>query len=263
MDRQIHEEATEILYGRNRFDYCQIWRNRAHFEGAGLALFLERIGSINALHIRCIRIDFPVVSMHSKKSGDVLGLDSEVDTMFDTLQKHCSNLRSVTMSRVSAESQARCLNNHQRPGFLVESFDIIESRIRAVSACRADQEEVQDNEIGIAMEVNAATVEEDVSTETRREMVSRGWVLDKVDLVDEDRDELVLIGDVDWSHLEVYRQDSDDGASDNVIDNDSDFWRRADDYVKDITGLVSIGRHSPHWYDSMKVRRTFRRLDCG
>jgi hypothetical protein len=218
-NRMIQEEAAEILYGQNRFDISAL-------EETSLTEFLESIGPINSRHMRHIRIDFPGFGMRVQEGGEMLLLDPEIDRMFEQLQNHCCNLRRVTLSRASVDWGASRLNDHQRPGFMVEAFDIVESRIRAISARRQDHQHVHDSEIVIAVEVNAATADEEASTDMRLEMAKRGWVLDKVDVQEDDEirwdDYSDRSPEVDWDR-------EDDGASDYDIDNDSDFWRRAGD----------------------------------
>ncbi|KAH7386824.1 hypothetical protein DE146DRAFT_184058 [Phaeosphaeria sp. MPI-PUGE-AT-0046c] len=220
-NKTIHEEAASILYGRNRFGLCAI-------EETELSAFLQSIGPINSLHMRHIRIDFPDVVTQEDEGGSAVVLDSETARIFEKLQVHCGNLRKVTLSRSSTEYQAVSLKGHEFDGLLMEVFDLIESRIRAISARRDGHQQVQDSEIVIAVEVDAATVDADASTHTRLEMARRGWVLDEVE-VEKGNDMWDRYEDnsprMDWDC-----EDSDDGgASDYDIDNDSDFWRRAGD----------------------------------
>lgn len=212
-NKTIHNEATEVLYSLNRFDFAICDPNL-------LSLFLDKIGPHNSKHIRHIRIDFPTFQYLDQ--GDVTLTDESV-RILEKLKDCCSNLRTLTTSRSSTNNMERRLDNLEHPKIVTEALKLVDARFRAISSLREKPPPYHDGGypvLSIIVEVYKDSLNDDI----RRKMESHGWIFDTAEDVGEEDYNTSFsdfdCDDIGWGY---------DGGDDYDIDNDSDFWRRAED----------------------------------
>lgn len=239
-NRTIHDEAAEVLYAHNRFNFTMRYPDDL------LPSFLDQIGPDNSKHIRHIRIDFP--TFQYLDPGDVNLTDQSV-RILEKLKDCCGNLRTLTTSRSSTDNMERRLDNLDHPKVVTEALKLVDARFRAISSLREKESLTaasgqppqskleQDSSCILAtassipspdhdsgnpmLSIVVEVYEDGLNDDIRRKMESQGWILDTAEKVEEE----------DWSFSDV---DYDigwgcDDGDDYDIDNDSDFWRRAGD----------------------------------
>jgi len=202
-NKTVHREASSLLYAQNRFDF-------ATATPEDVASFLKTIGDNNAACIRHICIDFP--SLRDLEPGNVT-LEEGSDGILANIQSSCANLRTLTTSLSSTHAMELRLDALDNPKIVIEALMLVNTRFRAILS-------LQD----IIIEV----YEDGPSGYMRRKMENHGWTVRITEYVEEwgsDRS----FGDFedDWDHDYGY----DDYDDDYDIDNDSDFWRRAADWM--------------------------------
>ncbi|KAF2802378.1 uncharacterized protein BDZ99DRAFT_202143 [Mytilinidion resinicola] len=201
VNKTIHREASSLLYAQNRFDLT------VHSPEL-VDSFLDKIGRNNASHIRHICISFPEVrylDLHDVTLAD------DSDHILAKIQTDCINLRTLTTSLDSIYVTEGGLDETGSPSIVVETFALVDSRLRAIPSLQ---------------EIIVEVYEKDASAYVRREMESHGWTIsvkenEELEEWYSDRSFSDMHGDDDHSSY--------DGGDDYDIDNDSDFWRRAGD----------------------------------
>ncbi|KAG9234216.1 hypothetical protein BJ875DRAFT_510180 [Amylocarpus encephaloides] len=202
-NKTIHREASSLFYAQNCFDLC-----RATPED--IALFLGRIGRVNAEYIQHICVDFP--NLRDLEVGNVT-FEEDSGDIFATIQSGCAKLRTLKMSLDSTNTMVLKLDALDYPKIVIEALTLVNSRFRAISSLQDIVVEVYENSL---------------SEYLRRAMESHGWTVSEIEYVEDwgsDRSSW----DYDWDHDFGYGGGDDDDDDDYDIDNDSDFWRRAGD----------------------------------
>jgi hypothetical protein len=216
-NKTIHNEATEVLYSLNRFDF-------AMYDPNLLSLFLDKIGPNNLNYIRHIRIDFP--TFQYLDPGDVTLTDESV-RILEKLKDCCGNLKTLTTSRSSTNHMERRLDDLEHPKVVSEALKLVDARFRAISSLR--EKPPLDHDSGYpVLSIIVEVYKDGLNDDIRREMESHGWILDTAEDVEEE-DYNRSFSDIDYDDIGWDRDDGDDYDDDYDIDNDSDFWRRAGD----------------------------------
>ncbi|OJJ65840.1 hypothetical protein ASPBRDRAFT_201504 [Aspergillus brasiliensis CBS 101740] len=195
----ILHEARALLYGHNCFDLTG--------ESGHVSKFLDTIGSINASHLQCIRIDFPSLG----NLEDEVSLEEGSLHILEKIQLQCTNIRKLITDSESTNTMEVRLHLFDSPTIRARALALTAARFGAISSLQ---------------EIIVEVYEENLSSNIRREMESHGWILKVVEPVE------VKDWDVDrsWGDYEDDDYPSDDYDDDDYdIDNDSDFWRRAAD----------------------------------
>lgn len=217
-NKMIHDEATEMLYTHNRFNFTVCYPDDL------LLSFLDQIGSDNSKHIRHIRIDFP--TFQYLDPGDVTLTDLSV-CILEKLKDCCGNLRTLTTSRRSTSNMERRLDNLDHPKVVTEALKLVDARFRAISSLR--EKSSPDHDSGYAvLSIIVEVYENGLNDDIRRKMESHGWILDTAKEVEEEDYDGSFDG-FDYDDFDWGCDDGDDDDDDYDIDNDSDFWRRAGD----------------------------------
>lgn len=128
-NKQIHNEAVELLYGHNLFLFAELDAT-SNLSQTSLAVFLRQIGAKNARLLRHIAIDFPtapLAQIRNDKSGESLlqgdmGLDN-IDLLLDA----CSGLAALDMS-LPLERTDFVLEN---TALFTKFLDVLQTRLQA------------------------------------------------------------------------------------------------------------------------------------
>ena len=86
-NRQLHAEASAILYGFNHFDVVDTTPSQADL----LQAFLDGIGAVNAAHLSHISISFPVIEAWQ---GAVMFRESDLRCL-NLLREQCTGLETL------------------------------------------------------------------------------------------------------------------------------------------------------------------------
>lgn len=91
-NRQIHEEASTVLYGMNHFHLMDITQQQA----ALLESFINCVGPTNAASISWLCINFPVTQNTDQQPGMVKLRDDSLRSLV-LLQDNCTNLSTLEL----------------------------------------------------------------------------------------------------------------------------------------------------------------------
>ncbi|KAJ5107833.1 hypothetical protein N7456_004508 [Penicillium angulare] len=185
-NRQVLDEARSLLYGKNCFELV-VWKPDL------VPSFLDAIGSVNASYIRFIRIEFP--AFYDLK--DEVSLEKTSVDILEKIQKHCTNLRSITIGALTTYLVEIRLDQVDNPAIYGKALALIATRLNAIKSLQK-----------VVVEV----YEEAPSLDIRKEMESHGWQLKVVPRV-EDVENAGSGEDVDE---EVYRY-SDENEDDEEL----------------------------------------------
>lgn len=95
VNKQIHKEAIEVLYGDNRFQFAELDATSTRCR-TPLAVFVQQLGPANAQRLRHISIDFPTAPLASR--SDVSISSNMCLENMGLLQKSCPRLATLEMS---------------------------------------------------------------------------------------------------------------------------------------------------------------------
>ncbi|CAO2655007.1 Nn.00g117400.m01.CDS01 [Neocucurbitaria sp. VM-36] len=205
-NKAVHREASSLFYSRNSFDLTDR-------TAESVASFLDQIGQKNAGYIRQIYIDFPTFS---HLDVDDIAIKDDSACILTNIQKHCTNLSTLTTSLYSTNAMELRLDAIEHPKIVSEALRLADTYFRAIVS-------LQD----IMLEV----YEDGPSAHIRKEMKSHGWTIIVAENLEETGSNRSFAFSDDYDHDYRYASDGDDYGDDDEydIDNDSDFWRRAGD----------------------------------
>ena len=89
-NRQVREEASEVLYGSNNFTFMDTTRHQANL----LQSFLNFIGPVNASHLSHICINLPVAESVEGQPGRILLREDDLCSL-KILQEKCIELTTL------------------------------------------------------------------------------------------------------------------------------------------------------------------------
>lgn len=89
-NRQVREEACEVLYGSNNFTFMDTTRHQANL----LQSFLNFIGPVNAGHLSHICINLPVAESVEGQPGKILLREDDLRSL-KNLQEKCMKLTTL------------------------------------------------------------------------------------------------------------------------------------------------------------------------
>ena len=192
-NKTVHREASSVLYGQNRFNFTMCTSEH-------VASFLEQIGRNNAHYIWYICVDFPefrCLDLHDVTIGD------DSIRILAKIQSECNKLGTLTTSLHSTNAMELELDALDSPKIVAQAIALVDARFRAISSLQ---------------EIIVEVYEDGPSDHIRREMKSHGWTISATKHVEESGSDRSFDYGYDY-----------DGGDDYDIDNDSDFWRRAED----------------------------------
>lgn len=123
-NKQIHGEASAVLYGMNSFHFVDITRQQVDV----LRSFLDCIGSTNAASVSYLCLSFPVAESIGESGRVSLRDDSRQSLTL--LQEQC--VRLSTLETVVHFKNSRFFANTDE--FLKEALPLIDARLRAISS---------------------------------------------------------------------------------------------------------------------------------
>lgn len=91
-NRQMHNEATLVLYGMNSFSLVDTTRQQIGL----LQAFVDCIGSVNAESLSYLYINFPVAEVIGDPPGKVKLRDDSLQSL-KLLQEKCTNLKTLDL----------------------------------------------------------------------------------------------------------------------------------------------------------------------
>ena len=193
-NKTLHDEAAEVLYAHNRFNFAECHPDR-------VCLLLDKIGTDNLKHMRHVRIGFPMIRYLGP--GHARLADESVRVR-DRLKDCCSNLRKLTISTSSINMMKRgfAYLDHLEVATM-EALELVNAHFRDISPLQETPSQDHDNSRP-AMSIAVEGYEDDLDSDTRREMESCGWILDLVEREDSNVDD-------------VWGNDIDDEYGDNEL----------------------------------------------
>lgn len=123
-NKVVHDEASSLFYGHNRFDFTNIGANQ-------VASFLEKIGSKNAGYIRHVLIHFP--RFRYLDPGDI-ALQEAIISILSSIQSSCSSLSTLTTSLYSTSAMELRLDNLDHYAVATEALELVNTRFRAIQS---------------------------------------------------------------------------------------------------------------------------------
>lgn len=158
----ILREARAVLYGHNCLDFNKPWYPKDVPE------FLDSIGLINASHIRCVLIRFPLLR---ETEGDV-SLDEDDLRLLEKVQSHCTHLKTI-IADISSTMDVESLLGSFDPAICDKALTLLDAHFRAIPSLP---------------EIVIELPESPQNLEIRRKMQSRGWILKLAipDLIEEE-----------------------------------------------------------------------------
>jgi len=124
VNRQIHDEASAVLYRSNQFIFVDMTRHQFGL----IQSFFSCIGSVNAGSLSHLCINFPVTEIVGKPEKVILREDS-LHTM-KLLQDKCPSLTTLETQVHSQNSSG--LINHDHLPFVREALLQIDAQLKAI-----------------------------------------------------------------------------------------------------------------------------------
>ncbi|KAG8163708.1 hypothetical protein KVR01_007005 [Diaporthe batatas] len=151
--KAIHREASPILYGQNRFDFCEVSPRE-------LRTFLNQIGKNNASYIRHVTIDFPGFrSLYGE-----ISLERDIAATLEAIRGACDNIITITAFAGNNYYRMYPLSALDRQNAAPEVISLINTRFRSMTSLQEIIVEIDDDS---------------PSDGTRKIMESHGWLLRK------------------------------------------------------------------------------------
>lgn len=147
----IHQEATPVFYGQNRFDFSGALPDH-------VSSFFYQLGKRNASYIRDVNIDFPDVSF----LDGVVSLERDAPNTLEIIRGACDNLITLTASLENTdrvENRLAALDDHN---IASEALALVDARFRSFPSVQT-----------IIVEV----YEDAPCDHIRKTMESHGWLL--------------------------------------------------------------------------------------
>lgn len=116
-NRQIHDEATAVLYGFNDFTFMDTTQH----QGSLLESFFDCIGSVNAGLLSRLCINFPVAESAKGQLGTVM-LRTDDSHGLKLLQKKCTNLTTLETLVYGQDSKGLVTPSHDDSLFISEAL---------------------------------------------------------------------------------------------------------------------------------------------
>ncbi|KAJ1326877.1 hypothetical protein MN608_08325 [Microdochium nivale] len=198
-NKQVHNEASAILYGQNTFD-----------ARGKLVSFLDQIGRANAASIARLMISFPTIIRYLP--GDIWYIDESDVGMLVQMQECCTSLHTLTAYIHFDMVTEDALSSLYDPAVARGILGLVDKRLRAISS----------------LQHVILIIDEGPSEEFREEAEQLGWTVEikESEHFEDDWRDQDAWGEEEYWHSEM----SDDLYNDDYdIEYDSDFWRRADD----------------------------------
>ena len=199
--KEISRESMPFFYSQNCFDFTI----RASED---ITSYLDVIGSRNAGMIESLYMDCPDFEL---LDPNVVVLD-DIDQKFLTrVQSYCPRLKKITLSITSMSFISDRLDNVNSVRKVLELFD---NHLRAFTSLQ---------------DINIEVYEDGLNDCVKAEMICRGWnisIKQKTEEYEFREYSSDYGGSIGWDRSDY---DHSKDADEYDIDNDSDFWRRAND----------------------------------
>ena len=127
-NRQVHDEASAVLYGMNRFTLVDTTRRQVDL----LQSFLNCIGSVNAGLLSHLCINFPVAENINGQPGDIK-LREDGFRSLKLLQDRCINLKTLE-TFVHNENSRGLKASHDDSQFIREALSQINAQFKLISS---------------------------------------------------------------------------------------------------------------------------------
>jgi hypothetical protein len=130
-NRQVHIEASAVLYGLNHFTFMNTIRSQANL----VQSFLNRIRSVNAGHLSHMSINFPVAENVRGQAGKVI-LTEDDSRVLKLLQEKCINLTTLETLVYSQNSMdlTKASQNSDDSQFIQEALSLIDGQLKAITS---------------------------------------------------------------------------------------------------------------------------------
>jgi len=128
-NRQVHEEASAVLYGLNHFTFMDTTRHQGNL----LQSFLNCIGSLNAGHLSHITINFPVAESVKGQPGKIVLREDDLRSL-KLLQEKCIKLTTLetlvySYNSIGLAKESQDSNDSQ---FIQEALSQIDAQLKAI-----------------------------------------------------------------------------------------------------------------------------------
>ncbi|CZT47988.1 uncharacterized protein RSE6_08624 [Rhynchosporium secalis] len=128
-NRQIHDEASMVLYGANHFTFM----DTANRQGGLLQSFFNCIGSSNAGLLSRLCINFPIVEYGKGQSGKVMLGEDEIHSL-RLLKEHCAGLTTLE-TLIYSRNYGSLINAGDKDSkFIREALSQIDAQLKAISS---------------------------------------------------------------------------------------------------------------------------------
>ncbi|KAG9231370.1 hypothetical protein BJ875DRAFT_517407 [Amylocarpus encephaloides] len=128
-NRQVHDEASAVLYGLNHFTFMDTTRH----QGGLLQSFLGCIGSVNAGLLSHLCINFPIVETVEGQPGNFILREDDLHSL-KLLQEKCTNLTTLE-TLIHSRNSRRLINpGHDDSQFIREALSQIDAQLKAISS---------------------------------------------------------------------------------------------------------------------------------
>jgi hypothetical protein len=128
-NRQVREEASEVLYGSNNFTFMDTTRHQANL----LQSFLNCIGPVNAGHLSHICINLPVAESVEGQPGEILLREDDLRSL-KILQEKCNKLTTLETLVHSYNSMglSKAGQDSDDLQFIREALSQIDTQLKAI-----------------------------------------------------------------------------------------------------------------------------------
>jgi hypothetical protein len=128
-NRQVREEASEVLYGSNNFTFMDTTRHQANL----LQSFLNCIGPVNAGHLSHICISLPVAESVEGQPGEILLREDDLRSL-KILQEKCNKLTTLETLVHSYNSMglSKAGQDSEDLQFIREALSQIDTQLKAI-----------------------------------------------------------------------------------------------------------------------------------
>ncbi|KFY93586.1 hypothetical protein V498_04341 [Pseudogymnoascus sp. VKM F-4517 (FW-2822)] len=128
-NRQVHDEASAVLYGLNRFILVDTTPQQVRL----LQSFLNCIGSVNAGLLSHLCINFPVAEMVGEQPGEILLREDGLRSL-KLLQDNCINLKTLENFVHRENSTYLRQASHDDSQFIREALSQIDAQFKLISS---------------------------------------------------------------------------------------------------------------------------------
>jgi hypothetical protein len=128
VNRQIHDEAAEVLFGINHFTLLDERQPQDRLLGA----FLTCIGPVNSAWISRLSMDFPALT---SSTGGVKLKDDSLQRL-KLLQNHCTHLTTLEFSFSVKHIKDLSLLTGDSPQVQAEALSLIDSQLQTIPSLK-------------------------------------------------------------------------------------------------------------------------------